>query len=72
MASFITNPLTKRSINPTGRVARKVYNLCKAGGDLECSAQDMAILESLFGAKKPEIVYTQNFPEHLLSQRNVP
>ncbi len=55
MAAFITNPLSKRSINPTGRVARKVYSLCKAG-NLVCSVEDMAILEKHFGPKNPKIV----------------
>lgn len=60
--SFITNPLTKRSVKSAGNVARKVYNLYKAG-ELECSDRDIAILDRLFGSKKPEIIYTADFPE---------
>lgn len=59
---FITNPLTKRSVKSSGKVARKVYNLYKAG-ELECSDKDIAILERLFYPKKPEIIYNTGFPE---------
>lgn len=60
--TFITNPLTKRYINSTSRTAKKVYSLCKSG-HLTCSDKDMAILEKLFGPKKPEIAHPVDFPE---------